>query len=80
MTLKEMLYHSDGTKKTVTFSHFFDNALWYETEDHLIFPVPVSDIGTATFKAKDFSVFFMRWIRKHLELIDNSKKAEVDII
>ena len=28
----------------------------------------------------DFAVFFMRWIRKHLELIDNSKKADVDIV
>ncbi len=74
MTLKEMLYHADGTKKIVTFTHYFDGSLWYETEDHFIFPVPVSDIGNATFKAQDFAPFFMRYIRKHLEVIETSKE------
>ena len=73
MTLKEMLYNADGTKKIVTFTHYFDGALWYETEDRFAFPVPVSDIGTATFKATDSAPLFMRYIRKHIELLDTSK-------
>lgn len=74
MTLKEMLYNSDGTKKTVTFTHYFDGSLWYETDDYFNFPVPISDIGNATFKAKDYAPFFMRYIRKHIETIDQGKR------
>lgn len=67
--LKDMV--SGG--KLVTFTHYFDGNLWYKTEDGFSFPVPVSDIGTATFIASDRAMLFMRYIRKHLELI--SEKA-----
>jgi len=77
MTLKEMLYNGDGTKKTVSFTHYFDGSLWYETEDRFAFPVPVSDIGTATFKAVDYAPFFMRYIRKHKETLDAGKLEAV---
>ncbi len=30
------------------------------------FPVPLSDIGGATLLAEDKAIFFMRWIRKHI--------------
>lgn len=73
MTLKEMLYHDNGGKKIVTFTHYFDGNLWYETEDHFAFPVPISDIGNATFKATDYAPLFMRYIRKHLETIEGGK-------
>jgi hypothetical protein len=63
--LKDMV--SGG--KLVTFTHYFDGNLWYKTEDNFSFPVPVSDIGTATFMASDRAMLFMRYIRKHLELI-----------
>jgi hypothetical protein len=63
--LKDMV--SGG--KLVTFTHYFDGNLWYKTEDNFNFPVPVSDIGTATFMASDRAMLFMRYIRKHLELI-----------
>lgn len=73
MTLKEMLYNADGSKKTVRFTHYFDGDLWYETEDFFSFPVPVADIGNATFKATDYAPLFMRYIRKHLELVQPKK-------
>ena len=73
MTLKEMLYNDDGSKKTVTFTHYFDGNLWYETSDHFAFPVPVSDVGNATFKATDYAPLFMRYVRKHLETIEQGK-------
>lgn len=76
MSLKEMLYHADGSKKTVNFTHYFDSNLWYETEDHFVFPVPISDIGNATFKAVDYAPLFMRYIRKHLETIEKGKQDE----
>ncbi len=74
MTLKEMLYKEDGSKKVVTFTHYFDGNLWYETEDHFIFPVPISDIGNATFKATDWAPLFMRYVRKHIEFVDRAKE------
>jgi hypothetical protein len=73
MTLKEMLYNDDGSKKTVRFSHYFDGNLWYETQDHFAFPVPISDIGNATFKAEDYAPLFMRYVRKHLEMLEGAK-------
>lgn len=73
MTLKEMLYNDDGSKKIVTFTHYFDGNLWYETQDHFAFPVPISDIGNATFKATDYAPLFMRYVRKHLEMLEGAK-------
>lgn len=59
----------DHVRGTVTFTHYFDGSLWYKTEDGFSFPVPVSDIGTATFLASDKAMLFMRYIRKHMELL-----------
>lgn len=49
--------------KVVNFSHYFDGNLWYLTEYGEIFPVPISDIGTATFLATDKAIYFMRYMR-----------------
>lgn len=57
-------------KGEVTFQHYFDGSLWYKTDSGLEFPVPVSDIGTAKFLAKDRAMLFMRYIRKHLAIIE----------
>lgn len=38
---------------------------------NFIFPVPISDIGNATFLAQDKAILFMRYIRKHLDLTSN---------
>ena len=70
--LKDMV--SGG--KLVTFTHYFDGNLWYKTEDNFSFPVPISDIGTATFNATDRAMFFMRYIRKHLELLANDSNSD----
>lgn len=55
--IKEMLYNEDRTKKTITFTHYFDGSLWYKTECGFEFPVPVSDIGNAPFKAQDDALY-----------------------
>ena len=52
---------------TVTFQYYREKALWYKSSSGLIFPVPVSDIGDATFLPEDKAMLFMRYIRKHLE-------------
>ena len=74
MTIKDLMYHEDRTKKTVSFVKYFDQNLWYETEDGFEFAVPIEDIGTATFFAKDEAPLFMRWIRKHIEMKNESNR------
>ena len=57
-----------------TFVKYFDQQLWYEieyTEDGesktYIFPVPIEDIGMATFLAEDKAMLFMRYVRKYMQ-------------
>ncbi len=59
--------------KSVCFTHYKDGDLWYVTEDGFAFPVPVEDIGNATFYARDKALLFMRYIRKHMEMLDKAK-------
>ena len=51
-------------KRQVTFRFYRDGELWYATEFGEEFPVPISDIGTATFQATDKALLFMRYMRK----------------
>jgi len=54
----------------VCFEYFRDDQLWYKTEvGGFLFPVPVADIGTATFLKADKAMLFMRYIRKYQEAI-----------
>jgi len=64
--LKDMV--KDGKK--VTFQYYKDGQLFYQTECGFEFPVPVSDIGNATFLAEDKAMLFMRYIRKHLKALE----------
>ena len=59
--------------KTVRFVHYRDGHFIYETEDGFQFPVPLADIGTATLLAEDKALYFMRWIRRHLEVMASAK-------
>lgn len=59
--------------KHVSFVCCRDGDLWYATEDGFEFPVPIADIGGATFFARDKALLFMRWIRKHLEAVAQAK-------
>ncbi len=65
-----------GMNKMVKFSHYQDNILWYTTELGLEFPVPCHDTGSGVFLPEDKAILFMRWIRKHLETIENAKKEQ----
>jgi len=62
MSIKEMV-----KDKKVRFSYYADKALYYVTEDGFEFPVPIDEIGNATFKAEDKAILFMRYIRKQVE-------------
>jgi hypothetical protein len=65
MKIKELV-----KDKNVEFIHYCDGNLWYEViGTGFTFPVPIADIGNATFLAKDKAMLFMRYIRKHLEVL-----------
>lgn len=56
-----------------TFVYYKDGSLWYQTENtNLIFPVPIEDIGSATFTVKEKGLLMMRYIRKWLATLENS--------
>jgi hypothetical protein len=60
----------------VTFSHYRKGNLWYVTSRGLEFPVPIEDTGDAEFKTVDKGLYFMRWIRKHIESIEQAKTEQ----
>jgi hypothetical protein len=68
-TLKEMIVNN----QKVRFLHYQDKELWYVTECGFEFPVPISDTGSGIFLPEDKAIAFMRWIRKHIALIEKSK-------
>lgn len=72
VSLKEIV-----TDKIAYFLYYQDGNLWYGVGESLIssnrifqFPVPISDCGSAKFQATEKAIFFMRWIRKHLESLE----------
>lgn len=71
--LKEMVWKN----KKVFFRFYRDQTLWYVTECGFEFPVPISDIGNATFLHEDKALLFMRYIRKHLDLHEEAKKVSM---
>ena len=63
--MTKLIDHVKGN--TVTFEYYRDSQLWYRVnETDYLFPVPVADIGNATFLATDKAELFMRYIRKHM--------------
>jgi len=73
MVLKDMIKGN----KTVRFTFYRDQELWYTTEDGFEFPVPLSEVGNSTFLAEDRAILFMRYIRKQMELIEAAKKEQL---
>lgn len=59
------------------FIYYRQGELWYTiTEDGetlFEFPVPISDTGTGVFHSYVRAATLMRWIRKHLENIEEGK-------
>lgn len=58
----------------VKFLFYRSGELWYVTENGFEFPVPISDTQDACFNAEDKAILFMRYIRKHLDYLDEAKK------
>jgi len=69
--MKELKEYVNNDKK-VKFSFYRAGYLYYQCEDGFEFPVPISDIGEATFLAEDKAIFFMRYIRKHIKVLESN--------
>jgi len=79
--MKTKINIKESVQANVTFSHYNDGNLWYKTMTGDLFPVPVSDIGAATFLAVDKGILFMRYMRKWNEATsEDSKTIKVDQI
>ena len=63
-------------QKLARFIYFRDGALHYETEEGFVFPVPVNDAGSATFKAEEKAMLLMRYIRKHVQLVESGNNPD----
>lgn len=59
-------------KRTVRFTHYHDGNLWYETAFGEPFPVPVADVGNASFLVEDKAILFMRYMRMFNETKDGA--------
>lgn len=77
-SLKEMVQNNQKVK----FRFYRDGQLWYSAECGFEFPVPISEAGTATFLAEDKAILFMRYIRRHIEYLNQSmsRKDGVEFI
>lgn len=71
-SLKELV----APGQTVQFEYYRDGNLWYVTSSGFSFPVPINDIGNATFFATDKAMLFMRYIRRQLKVLDEAEKAK----
>ena len=73
------------------FTRYFDGNLWYivyyttvsDIDGHISadafeFPIPTSDIGNATFNVREKALFMMRYIRKHMDMLEKAK-AECEV-
>lgn len=72
MNIKDMVKDN----KKVYFVRYKEMELWYRTECGFEFPVPIDDTENATFLAEDKAILFMRYIRKHLELLGLARNSE----
>lgn len=59
-----------STGRRVRFIHYKDGQLWYETEFQETFPVPITDLGSATAYAEDKALMFMRYMRAWNQLTE----------
>ena len=65
-TIKDMVKDN----KQVYFQYYREGNMYYQTECGFEFPVPLSDVGTATLLKQDKALIFMRYIRQHMSAIN----------
>jgi hypothetical protein len=73
LNIKDMV---KGGQK-VKFVCYGSGELWYVTDSGFEFPVPIDDTGDGIFLATDKAMLFMRYIRKHIEYLEESKQLQL---
>lgn len=69
--MAELKFYVQGKSE---FQYYRDSQLWYRTQfGSLVFPVPIEDVGSATFNRIEKSSLMMRYIRKYLKELENAK-------
>lgn len=63
-----------GSGRTVKFRHYCQGNLWYTCDSGFEFPVPIEDAGTGVFKSEDKAILYMRYVRKHMELLAKARE------
>jgi len=48
--------------------------LWYRTALGFEFPVPISEMGEATFSRQEKGIHLMRYIRKHAAMLNQERQ------
>lgn len=79
MSIKQMVRDDNMAE----FEYYFDGNLWYSVNyydeamapQYFKFPVPISDIGNATFNRAERAILLMRYIRKHLETLKEAQNV-----
>jgi hypothetical protein len=67
-------------KGAVTFVKLVNSEVWYVCNDGFEFAIPLEDTVGGEFTAKDDGTFFMRWISKHMKMLDAARQpTEADI-
>jgi len=79
MSLKKYNIKDLVKDKRVVFEYYRGSELWYVVQGtDFKFPVPISDVGDATFLAEDKAMLFMRYIRKYLKELENEQNSSGD--
>lgn len=68
-----MSIKKDRVCGVVKFVRLADSELWYACEDGFEFPIPLEDTKGATFLAEDKGMLFMRWITRHMDMLEAAK-------
>jgi len=50
--------------------------LWYRTALGFEFPVPFSDMGDASFAAREKGILLMRYIRRHADVVEAARQTQ----
>ncbi len=75
-TIKELVIGNYN----VTFQYYTCGNLWYKHDNGFLFPVPISaaETGDGVFNNVEDARLFMRWMRKHIEFLNNAVKEIYD--
>ena len=64
----------DRVAGSVKFLKLVNSELWYVCNDGFEFAIPLEDTAGAEFAAEDKGLYFMRWIRKHMSMLETAKQ------